>query len=487
MSGKHDRNTLPKWCHTILPQEGSLVIITYGEPGYKISPWNSGDREENRRIADRENRKIGRITLQQEKTMLTGALLGWKPLAGMGQVSTENEPWSVLIVKEDVDGNTNGSVVEMPATQYEIFDALDRSFVPAEEKIMDIEISEGGLPCLDERINPHTDIFELNYFIQKYFDLSEHEKKCFQGQIDMELQLMEKEQKIPIERLINLTGSAEDCELLEDVDTDYQLGKYCVENGKVKALENMPEILFDILDYESIGRKERLSKNGIFTENGYMTQNEYVRDIYSDKAISKEKPDYMIQLRVCHEKGKPAVINLPTDEMAVANAFLQLGLDNYEELEDCEFSVIDCIIPWTKEQMNDELYQTDCFGKINEFAKQLAKLVRKGELLTCKAILEETPADVILDEIIDLSSQTDKFMLEKSMKSPAEYAVESLAEKGVDINETLIGKEQLMKYGESVIAEKGIVLTEYGDLISQTGETVIGCMGREQQGMQQLL
>ncbi|MDD3416030.1 MAG: hypothetical protein PHY47_18835 [Lachnospiraceae bacterium] len=27
MSGKNDRNTLPKWCHTVLPQEGSLVII----------------------------------------------------------------------------------------------------------------------------------------------------------------------------------------------------------------------------------------------------------------------------------------------------------------------------------------------------------------------------------------------------------------------------------------------------------------------------
>lgn len=37
-------NTLPKRCHAVLPQDGSLVIITYGERGYKKSPLESKDR-----------------------------------------------------------------------------------------------------------------------------------------------------------------------------------------------------------------------------------------------------------------------------------------------------------------------------------------------------------------------------------------------------------------------------------------------------------
>ena len=47
----------------------------------------------------------------KEKSMLAGALLGWKPLAGMEQTSTVNEPWEVLVVKEDINGVTKGSVV----------------------------------------------------------------------------------------------------------------------------------------------------------------------------------------------------------------------------------------------------------------------------------------------------------------------------------------------------------------------------------------
>lgn len=115
MEKEKEQNTLPKWCHAVLPQDVSLVIITYGEPGYKRSPLESKDREENRRIADRENAKIGKITLQQEKTMIAGALLGWKPLSGMQETHIDNEPWELLVIKEDVDGKTHGSVLDAPA------------------------------------------------------------------------------------------------------------------------------------------------------------------------------------------------------------------------------------------------------------------------------------------------------------------------------------------------------------------------------------
>lgn len=483
MEQKTGNSTLPKWCHTVLPQDGSLVIVTYGDSGYRSSPFESGNREENRRIADRENRKLGKISLQQEKTMLAGALLGWEPLADMEQISEENEPWEILVVREDVNGITKGSVVEMPAIQYEIYDALDRAYLPSEEKDIQVEIREGGLPILDGRIDPHTDIFELNNFIQRYFKLDENEKKCYQGQLEMEFQKMGEKQKIPIDKLINLSGSVGSCELLENIHTDYQLGKYCVENHLIKEVETLPEVLLDMLDYESLGRKERQLKGGTFTEYGYMTRNEYVHDIYSAKAIPKERPDYMIRLLIDHEKGKQSALNLPAFEENVAKAYVELGLENYEELADCEFSVEDCVIPWTKKLMNDELYQSDSFGIINEFAKQMTKLSREGKLLTYKAMLEETPADTTLEEIIDLSHQVDKFTLIQTMKCSSDYAIESLAEKGVDIKDTLLSRQQLMDYGESVLAEKGIVQTDFGDLVSRTGETILECMGRGNQGM----
>lgn len=483
MEKEKEQNTLPKWCHAVLPQDGSLVIITYGEPGYKRSPLESKDREENRRIADRENAKIGKITLQQEKTMIAGALLGWKPLSGMQETHIDNEPWELLVIKEDVDGKTHGSVLDAPAAPYDIFDALDRAYVPGEVADIQVEIREGGLPCLDQRIDPHTNIFELNDFIKRYFQLDERGRKCFQGQIEMELQGMESGQKIPIDRLINLTGSAGNCELYDDVHTDYQLGKYAVEHRMVKELESMPEALREMLDYESIGRKKRHDDKGIFTDCGYVSRKEYVKDIYSAEAIPREKPDYMIKMLITHDKGTQSELKLPTNDLELAKAYIELGLDDYSKLDGCRFAVEDCAIPWMKKMLNDELNQTDYFGHINEFARQLEFLERNGNLLSFKALLDEAPADISLDEVIDLTKKTVKFRLERSLKTPSDYAVESLAEKGIDINETMINGKQLMEYGETVVAEKGIVLTEYGDLVSKTGETIEDCMGREEQGM----
>lgn len=245
----------------------------------------------------------------------------------------------------------------------------------------------------------------------------------------------------------------------------------------------MPEALSELLDYESIGRKKRHDDKGIFTDCGYVSRKEYVKDIYSAEAIPREKPDYMIKMLITHDKGTQAELMLPTNDLELAKAYIELGLDDYSKLDGCRFTVEDCAIPWMKKMLNDELNQTDYFGHINEFARQLEFLERNGNLLSFKALLDETPADISLDEVIDLTEKTVKFRLERSLKTPSDYAVESLAEKGIDINETMINGKQLLEYGETVVAEKGIVLTEYGDLVSKTGETIEDCMGREEQGM----
>ena len=44
------RNDLPETCFSVLPSSGQLIIIRHGERGYYPSEWDTGSREENRRI-----------------------------------------------------------------------------------------------------------------------------------------------------------------------------------------------------------------------------------------------------------------------------------------------------------------------------------------------------------------------------------------------------------------------------------------------------
>ncbi len=72
----HFSERLPDMCWSVRESDGKLICITKDEAGYRLSDWETGDPERNRRIADYNNRKRG-ITRSQEQAMVNGAMFGW--------------------------------------------------------------------------------------------------------------------------------------------------------------------------------------------------------------------------------------------------------------------------------------------------------------------------------------------------------------------------------------------------------------------------
>lgn len=70
------RDKLPQLCFTLLPGTGQLICVKRGESGYYPSGWSTTDAQENRRIADEQNRKLG-VTTAQEEAMKIGSMCGW--------------------------------------------------------------------------------------------------------------------------------------------------------------------------------------------------------------------------------------------------------------------------------------------------------------------------------------------------------------------------------------------------------------------------
>lgn len=67
---------LPELCFSTLPDTGALICIKRGESGYYKSDWSTDSREENQKLADYNNERLG-VTPAQRQAMEIGSMHGW--------------------------------------------------------------------------------------------------------------------------------------------------------------------------------------------------------------------------------------------------------------------------------------------------------------------------------------------------------------------------------------------------------------------------
>jgi len=488
-----DRNNteLPQQCYAVLPGDGRLVTITQGKPGYIQSPLDRGDRQRNRAIADEKNNEAGGITPAQEKRMITGAIIGWE----FANISVDSPARAKKIMGLEIRrpgsfGNNTFATVVLPATPYELADALDRARVTDDRVIYSLEILDCELDYLPQFISPSTNLYELNHLAQRLAVLSEWELDCFTGMVMMDTVRTEYA-PIPVERLINMTYSMSDCHIAYEAHDDMSLGKFYADNDFVPALENLPENVLSWLDYGKIGKEMREGEGGVFMPNGYVVQNgELAKAYQSGDAIPTRKPDYTVLLQVTkgyfndpeYDSDLSAFLKLPADVQALCRAAEEVEAAS---LKECTFAAVDCVIPRLTEKITDDLEATNggSYDMVNELAGQLQHLDREGSIPTYKAMLEAAPNDISLEDSLDLGYQSEGFALMRETATPADYAKAELDKCAIPLKEKLFADASLYHYGEKLMEHNKAVPTDYGILTSRNGQTVEQCLVRPDRNM----
>ena len=399
--------------------------------------------------------------------------------------------FKIEISRPGAFGVNTAAEVSLPATPYELVDALDKARVTDERVIYSVEILRSELDYLPQFISSSVNLYELNHLAQRMAAFNEWEMNCFEGMVMMDA-IQNQYATIAIERLINMTHSTESCQIVREASDDESLGRFYAEYDFVPELETLPERIFPWLDYGKIGKEMREGEGGVFTPNGYVVQNGEIAEVYQSGAASlREKPDYAVLLRVTkgyfnepeHDNDPVTFLKMPAIDEELHQAIEEVGAAAPEE---CAFTAVDCIIPWLTEKIADHLYEMDgdCYGMVNELVGQLQRLNREGKIPTCKAMLEAAPKDISLEEALYLAYQTNKFTLLRETTSPSDYAAKEIQRIMSYENEKGLEKYfDLPGYGRFLMEKNGISETAYGLLAPCDGQTVEQYLSRSEHRM----
>ena len=119
---------------------------------------------------------------------------------------------------------------------------------------------------VDEMYNilgEYENLDELNYLASKIEKMTDYEYEQFCAVLD------EGSYTSSVADSINLTSNLDAFEVLTDVENDYDLGYYYIEEAGIYDLSNMGD-LASYIDYERYGRDVAQRKGGVFTSHGYV-------------------------------------------------------------------------------------------------------------------------------------------------------------------------------------------------------------------------
>ena len=370
----------------------------------------------------------------------------------------------VYLAKEGVPNNESYAKLDLPASPWEVVDALDKVRLNEGEQLyMEIEDYDAF-----EYLSPHLDgldisLNELNDLAALLSALDEVQEVAFEGLFSIEVQRKVNANGgvITLQDLRDLAVSAKtDCYHVVDAADDAQLGRFYAENDFVPELEGISDAVFEMLDFAGIGRMMRCSENGIFVNSLYVLRDGELTTAPPCAKDLPEKPGYLFRLTLgLHPdigNDRTVTLILPAAEAELLDAQAQLGTEGWEGVAVIDY---DGIIPYAAEF-------TDLPMELEEF-NVLAAAVRdmpspEKQLPKLKALLKQFEVQDI-ETAIGLTEHLDDYVLTPEISSPQETAIDQLHFMTDDHSvELLISHVNLYAYGCDLIREDNAVLSPYG-------------------------
>ena len=370
----------------------------------------------------------------------------------------------VYLAKEGVPNNGSYAKLDLPASPWELWDAMDK-VRPQADDILYMEIE--GCDAF-EYLSPHLDgldisLNELNDLAALLSALDEVQESAFEGLFSMEVQRRVNANGgvIMLQDLRDLAVSARaDCYHVVDAADDAALGRFYAENDFIPELDGVSDTVFKMLDFAGIGRMMRQGENGVFVGSLYVL---CVGELTAAPPCPKElppKPSHLFRLTLgLHpdfKDARTATLNLPATEAELSAAQEQLGTLEWENAVVLDY---DGVIP-NAANFADLPMEMNAFNSFSGAVRDIPFPDRQIPKL--KALLEQFEVKDI-GTAMQLVEHLEDYNLTPKLSSPQETAIDQLHFMTDEHSlELLLPHVNLYAYGCDIIKEDNASLTPYG-------------------------
>ena len=368
----------------------------------------------------------------------------------------------VYLAKEGVPNNESYAKLDLPASPWELWDAMDKVRLQTDDILyMEIEDYDAF-----EYLSPHLDgldisLNELNDLAARLATLDEVQGIAFEGLFSMEVQKKVNTNGgvITLQDLRDLAVSAKtDCYHVVDAADDAQLGRFYAENEFIPELDGVSNEVFEMLDFAGIGRMMRCSENGVFVNSLYVLRDGELTTAPPVQKALPGKPGYLFRLTLgLHPDigdARTVTLDLPAAEAELLDAQEQLGTLNWENTVVLNY---DGILP-------NAAFFADLPMELEEFNAftKAARDIPRFEVPKLKALLEQFEVQDI-ETAMGLTEHLADYVLAPEISSAQETAIDHLRfimNRGEAVR--LIPYVNLYTYGCDIIKEDNAVLSPYG-------------------------
>ncbi len=373
------------------------------------------------------------------------------------------------IFEVELCGNDWSCNLNLPATDHELLDALEIiKMKPGDLPEWEMLNCE-GFNYLYPYLTGECSIYELNTLSRRLEAMDHRQLAAFEGLF--QIAQAKKESPMSLTDLMTYANSTDCCHVVGEALNDAQLGRFYAENGFVEELDDIPDSVFEKLDFSKIGKEMREAEGGVYTRYGYVLQNAALRTMPESCSQTPKAPGYAFRVaagRFPFESGdepeKYIHLELPATKERLDRALEETGAAAWDE---AAVFMMDSAIPGIVEDM-------DCGGmsQLNRLACLIKESEQKGELQKFKAVLTATGCDHTATAI-EIAEQLDNYVCDLSLRNAADVARAELRALLDDDSRSVLEKYiNLYAYGEELMAAFHSVLTPYGHVVRKDGQPI---------------